>query len=153
MNGLDQLYRDILMDHYKYPRGKKKIENPDIVNSGQNPLCGDSIELTAKLDGGRIAEIGVETVGCAICTASASMLTEIVKGMTISEVEQLASLVTKMLTGDDEQKDFDLGDLEALAGVKKFPVRVKCALLAWITLIEGIRAHQQGVKPEAVTTE
>jgi len=150
---LEELYRDILMDHYKYPRGKKRIENPDLENQGQNPLCGDSLTVQAKLDDDKIADIAVDCTGCAICTASSSMLTEILRGKSLNDVRKIANAVKHLLKGEDYETEFDLGDLEALEGVRKFPVRIKCALLSWTTLTDSLEAKSRGEKLNVVSTE
>lgn len=151
--GLEELYRDILMDHYKYPRGKKTIESADIVNAGQNPLCGDSLTVNISLEDHKIADIGVDCTGCAICAASSSMLTEILQGKSLSEVKKIAEIVKKLIKGEEYQADFDLGDISALEGVRKFPVRIKCALLAWTTLIDGVDAWEKGEEAKVSSTE
>ena len=151
--GLEELYRDILMDHYKYPRGKKTIAHADIVNEGQNPLCGDSLSVNISLEDHKIADIGVNCTGCAICAASSSMLTEILEGKSLSEVKKIAEVVKKLIKGEEYQADFDLGDISALEGVRKFPVRIKCALLAWTTLIDGITAWEKGEETRVSSTE
>jgi nitrogen fixation NifU-like protein len=150
---LNDLYRDILMDHYKYPRGKKSIDHPDIENEGKNPLCGDSITVQVKLDENKIEDIGVDCVGCAICTASGSMLADIIAGKSIDEVKEIARVVKHMLKGEEYETDLELGDIEALEGVKKFPVRIKCALLSWTTLADSLEAWENGKKQETTTTE
>jgi len=150
---LDELYRDILMDHYKYPRGNKSLDHPDIENQGENPLCGDSINMQIKIDNQAISDIGIKCVGCAICSASTSMLAEILEGKSLTEVKKIATMVKKLIKGEEYQADLDLGDLTALEGVKKFPVRIKCALLAWTTLIDGIKAWEKGGKINVSSTE
>jgi len=150
---LEELYRDILMDHYKYPRGNKSLDNPDIENEGQNPLCGDSITMQIKIDDHAISDIGVNCTGCAICSASTSMLAEILEGKSLIEVKETAVIVKKLIKGEEYQTDMDLGDITALEGVRKFPVRIKCALLAWTTLIDGLVAWEKGEKINVSSTE
>jgi len=150
---LSDLYRDIIMEHYRFPRGHRLIEHPDIANQGQNPVCGDEIEIKVKMDGDIVEKLSVNCVGCAISVASGSMLAEIIEGKTISEVKQIAEVVKKILKGDEIDDDTDLGDLEALKGVKKFPVRIKCALLSWTTLVNAIEASETGKKTEVTSTE
>jgi nitrogen fixation NifU-like protein len=152
-SNLNDLYRDILMDHYKYPRGKKTLDNPDLENQGQNPLCGDSLTVQARINDSVIEDIGVSCVGCAICTASSSMLADIIKGKTLDEVKEIARVVKHLLKGEKVDSDINLGDLEALEGVKKFPVRIKCALLSWTTLIDSIESWESGRKLRVVSTE
>jgi nitrogen fixation protein NifU and related proteins len=152
-NNLNDLYRDILMDHYKYPRGKKSIDNPDLQNQGQNPLCGDSLTVQVKVNENVIDDIGISCTGCAICAASGSMLADILVGKSIDEVKKIARAVKQLIKGEELTEDVDLGDLEALDGIKKYPVRIKCALLSWTTLINSIDAWESGRKLETASTE
>jgi nitrogen fixation NifU-like protein len=150
---LDNLYRDIIMDHYKYPRGKKKLENADVTSEGKNPVCGDEIEMRLQLDGERIDDISIECLGCAISVASGSMLADTIKGKSLEEARKIAAAIKAILKGEKPDGDFNLGDLEALEGVKNFPVRIKCALLSWTTLMEGLENWENGKKGEVATTE
>ena len=150
---LDNLYRDIIMDHYKYPRGKRKLDNADVSSEGKNPVCGDEIEMMLKLNGDRIEDVSLECLGCAISVASGSMLADTVRGKSIGEVKKIAAAIKAVLKGEKPEEDIDLGDLEALEGVRKFPVRIKCALLSWTTLIEGIKNWENGKRNEVVSTE
>ena len=152
-DNLDDLYRDIVMDHYKSPRGKKGIQNADIVNEGKNPVCGDEIEVSMKVNDGRVDDISVQCMGCAISIASGSMLAETIKGKSIDEVMKIARTVKAILKGEEPHDEIDLGDLEALEGVKKFPVRIKCALLSWSTMIEGLEAWENRKQVAVTTTE
>jgi nitrogen fixation protein NifU and related proteins len=136
---LDTLYRDIVLDHFRAPRGRKTIDHPDVENLGLNPLCGDEVKLSLKLRDGRIEDVAVNGRGCAISVASGSMLAELLTGKTRAEVEKIAEAFRAMLRGQEVSPDVDFGDLEALAGVKKLPVRVKCALLAWTTLADALK--------------
>jgi nitrogen fixation protein NifU and related proteins len=150
---LDDLYRDIIMDHYRFPRGRKVLEAPDIKNEGQNPVCGDQIEVSLKVNGETVEEIAVDCAGCAISVASGSMLADIIKGKTISEIKIIAGAIKALLKGEEPPKEIELGDLEALAGVQKFPVRIKCALLSWTTLVDAIEALERGKVAEVSSTE
>nr|MBN2276164.1 SUF system NifU family Fe-S cluster assembly protein [candidate division Zixibacteria bacterium] len=142
---LADLYRDILMEHYRYPRGHNLVRHPDYINQGHNPVCGDEIEIKVKMDGDKVKHVYVNCVGCAISVASGSMLAEIIEGKTIPEVKHIAAIIKAMLKGEEyDPGDLDLGDLEALRGVKKFPVRIKCALLSWTTLIDALEAGEIG---------
>jgi nitrogen fixation NifU-like protein len=152
-NDLDDLYRDIIMDHYKTPRGRKKLARADIKNEGKNPVCGDEIEVSMKVNNGRIDDISVQCLGCAISVASGSMLAEAIKGKSVEEVKKIARAVKAILKGERPEEGIELGDLEALEGVNKFPVRIKCALLSWSTLVEGLEAWENNSKSKAVTTE
>jgi len=150
---LSDLYRDIIMEHYRFPRGHDHVDCPDVANQGQNPVCGDEIEIRLKMDGDRVKKLSVNCVGCAISVASGSMLAEIIEGKSVDEVKKIAEIVKKLLKGEEVGEDVDLGDLEALRGVKKFPVRVKCALLSWTTLVNAIDARQIGKKTKVSSTE
>ncbi len=153
-NKLDDLYRDILMEHYRFPRGKKPIKNPDMENEGHNPACGDEIRLSIKTDGEKINDISVNCMGCAISVASGSMLADIVRGKSLDEAVKIADHVKTLLKGGNIPDNTDLSDLEALRGVNKFPVRIKCALLSWITMVKAIDARRSGDKQEqALSTE
>jgi nitrogen fixation NifU-like protein len=153
-NNLDDLYRDILMEHYRFPRGKKPVKNPDMENEGYNPTCGDEIKLSIKTDGGKISDISVDCLGCAISVASGSMLADIVRGKSLDEAVKIADHVKTLLQGGNIPENADLGDLEALRGVNKFPVRIKCALLSWVTMVKAIEIRRSGNKSDqAVSTE
>ena len=147
---MDDLYKEIILDHYRNPRNQGVVECPDVATRGRNPLCGDELELSLRFEGDRVAEVMTRGRGCSISQASASMMTERVKGMTLPEVQHFIDSFKGMMLEDreltDEEYD-ELGDLEALEGVKNYPVRLKCALLAWNTLLEALqlaanREHQ-----------
>ncbi len=148
---LDDMYREIILDHYRSPRGKKPLEHSDITTKGQNPSCGDEISLDVEMTDGVVKDVHVNCHGCAISVASGSMLAETVKGRSFDEVRRIAEIVRKMLKGEQVELPDDLGDIDALKGVRQFPVRIKCALLAWVTLIEGMKSYENG-KSEASTT-
>lgn len=134
---LSQLYQEVILDHYRSPRNKRAVEHTTHSITMNNPLCGDVIDLLLTVRGGRITDVGFEGKGCSISQASASMMTERLKGRSVDEALELNDTFVRMLHGDEEAAtDADLGDLRALAGVAKFPVRVKCALLAWNCLQE-----------------
>lgn len=141
---LDELYRELILDHYKNPRHRDRIENADVTAEGFNPVCGDEIEMELDFDGERLEAIGVRGRGCSISQASASMMSDLVAGKTIGEIQRLSDEFKQMMTEPDGAVPEELGDLEALQGVAKFAVRVKCATLAWHTLGEGIEQHQKG---------
>ena len=141
---LDDMYREIILDHYRSPRGKTPIDNADISSDGQNPSCGDEISVEVKMDQGMLKDVHVNCRGCAISVASGSMLAETVKGKSFDEVKRIADIVRKMLKGETLETDEDLGDIGSLKGVRQFPVRVKCALLAWVTLVEGLKNYENG---------
>jgi len=149
---LDLLYRDIVMDHFRNPRGRKQLAEPDIRNQGQNPVCGDEISVAIKLDEDIVEDISVECMGCTISVASGSMLAEAIKGKSLGQVKVIASAVKALIKGETPP-EMEMGDLEALAGVKNFPVRIKCALLSWTTLIDGIEALESGKPVRLTSTE
>ncbi len=146
---LEELYREVILDHYRNPRNRRHIEHPDLHAEGNNPLCGDEITLDLSLDGDKVRDIAVLGHGCSISQASASMMSQAVKDKTIDEVSDLISRFKAMMDiGDGSEAGLDpdrpgsvLGDLEALQGVRKFPVRIKCANLAWTTLEEALRSR------------
>ncbi len=144
-----------MLDHYRAPRGKKLLAAPDVENQGMNPVCGDEVKVAVKLDGGRIAGISIMSRGCAISVASGSMLAEMLVGKSRQDVERLQGAFRALLHGEKLPADVDLGDLEALEGVKKLPVRVKCALLPWMTLGDALKAWERGSNNPAApsTTE
>lgn len=131
------LYQELLLDHYRRPRNRGHLEHADVSVRKKNPLCGDVVELALAFEGDTVRDIKFLGEGCAISQASASMMTQLLKGRTLAEVEQLAQRFTAMLHGDEQAaRDKSLGELRALAGVSKLPVRLKCALLAWGALAE-----------------
>jgi nitrogen fixation NifU-like protein len=145
---LRQLYQEVILDHYKKPRNFGPLAGADRSAEGYNPLCGDQVKVSVRLEGGKVADARFEGAGCAISTASASLMTEAVKGKTVEEAEELFQrfhgLVSGRHVGED---DDDLGKLEALAGVRDYPVRIKCATLAWHALRSALHGG------EKVTTE
>jgi len=133
---LDDLYRDVILDHYSHPRNRGVAHPADATREGANPLCGDEIRVSVRVRDGVIEDVRFEGKGCSISQASASMMTEQIKGKPVAEANRLIAAFKAMMhtpTGTDPAAD-DLGDLIALSGVRKFPVRVKCATLSWITL-------------------
>lgn len=143
-HSLDDMYREIILDHYRSPRGKKPLEHADITSNGHNPSCGDEISMEVEMDHGVLKNVHVNCHGCAISVASGSMLAEVVKGRSFEEVKKIAEAVRKMLKGEEVELPTDIGDIDALQGVRQFPVRVKCALLAWVTLVEGLKQYEAG---------
>jgi nitrogen fixation NifU-like protein len=137
LSSLQDLYQQVILDHYRRPRNKGPLEGATHALTLNNPLCGDVIDLMLRMEGNRIAEVQFEGKGCSISQASASMMGAVLKGRTVEEALSVMEVFTRMLHGDmDAAADTELGDLRALAGVSKFPVRVKCALLAWNCLDE-----------------
>jgi nitrogen fixation NifU-like protein len=135
---LDELYREIILDHYKEPRNRGELDPHTARVEGNNPLCGDEIQIDVRLSDGELQDLAFQGRGCSISQASASMMTEAVKAKRLEEVRQLIDTFKGMMHGEDVDLD-QLGDLEALEGVQKFPVRIKCALLAWTTLEEALK--------------
>jgi len=140
----DQLYRELILDHYRNPRHHEPIEGAEVVAEGYNPLCGDEVELRLDFDDGTIKDLSLNGRGCSISQASGSMLTDAVIGKPVEQVERLIGMFTRMLTEPEDAPPEELGDLEALQGVAKFPVRVKCATLAWHTLEDGLKQRKDG---------
>lgn len=135
---LDDLYRDIILDHYRNPRHKGHLTAPTASHEGLNPLCGDEVTIEVQLEGGRLADVAYTGSGCSISQSSASMMTEAIAGKSVDAVRHLIGEFTAMMRGSDEADPEEMGDLEALTGVRKFPVRIKCATLAWHTLDEAL---------------
>jgi nitrogen fixation NifU-like protein len=131
---LDELYKDLILDHYRRPRNRRAVAEPKIVGEGYNPTCGDEIAVEAHFEGDVLADIGFEGRGCSLSQASGSMMTEAVKGKTVGEAAALMEVFTHMMRDPGFHPDDDLGDLEAFSGVAKYPVRVKCVTLAWHAL-------------------
>ena len=131
---LKDLYRDVILDHNRKPRNFGRLDEPAVRADGHNPLCGDRLTVSLRLDGDRIEDIRFEGKGCAISTASASLMTEAVKGKDRGAVGELFNKVHALLTEQEAVPSSDLGKLAALSGVREFPARVKCASLCWHTL-------------------
>jgi nitrogen fixation NifU-like protein len=135
---LEDLYKEVILDHYRTPRNKGRLDPHDVALERNNPLCGDEIELFLRFEGDDLEGVAFEGKGCSISLASASMMTEKVKGLSTEEAGQLAGLIKRMLAGEEDGDASSLGDLVSLKGVVKYPVRIKCALLGWNTLLEGL---------------
>ncbi|HUJ11906.1 MAG TPA: SUF system NifU family Fe-S cluster assembly protein [Verrucomicrobiae bacterium] len=135
---LEELYQEIILDHYRRPRNKGRAAPADLQAKEYNPLCGDEIEVTATLRDGKLADVKFAGHGCSISQASASIMTQKLTGKTLAEAERLIDGFLKMMRGDLPFGGKEMGDLKALEGVLKFPVRVKCATLAWNTAAKGI---------------
>jgi nitrogen fixation NifU-like protein len=136
---MGSLFQELILEHYKRPRNKGELEDADRRVHMNNPTCGDEVWLQLKFDGDRVADVKFIGEGCSISQASISMMTQLLKGRTKDEAAALAARFTQMMHGDAEAaKDSEMGDLRALAGVSKFPVRVKCALLGWNALEEAL---------------
>ena len=135
---LEELYKEVILDHYRQPRNKGRLDPHDVALERNNPLCGDEIELFLRFDGDTVEGIAFEGKGCSISQASASMMTEKVRGRSAKESGALAESIKKMMSGEEEGDVDRLGDLISLKGVVKYPVRIKCALLGWNTLTEAL---------------
>ncbi len=138
---LDELYKDLILDHYRRPRNRRVVAEPKVVGEGYNPLCGDEIAVEAHFEGGVLADVGFQGRGCSLSQASGSMLTEAVKGRNVEQARALIAEFTHMMTEPGSSVPEDLGDLEAFSGVAKYPVRVKCVTLAWHALEDLLRRH------------
>jgi nitrogen fixation NifU-like protein len=147
MGDLRDLYQEVIFDHYKRPRNFHKMAGADCCADGHNPLCGDRITVYLKVRDGIIEDVAFEGTGCAISTASASLMTEALKGRTTTEAEKMFAGFHTMVTQSDPEAHPELGKLEVLSGVREFPARVKCATLCWHTLNAAL--HKQS----SVTTE
>ena len=135
---LDDLYREVILDHYRSPRNKRALDDASIDIHRNNPLCGDDITVHVAVKDGVAVDAAFEGVGCSISQASASMMTEQIKGKTIPQIDELVMNFRKMMGGEEGLSDDELGDLVALKGVTKYPVRIKCAVLAWDALQAGV---------------
>ncbi len=133
----DDLYRDLILDHYRRPRNRGRLAGATVHAEGANPVCGDEVLLELRLEDGRIAQAAFDGQGCSISQASASMLTEHVAGRTVDEARALAHAFEEMLVGGAPPGP-ELGDLEAFQGVARFPIRVKCAMLGWKVLEDAL---------------
>ncbi|MDM5230121.1 MULTISPECIES: Fe-S cluster assembly sulfur transfer protein SufU [Lysinibacillus] len=138
-NNLDQLYRSVIMDHYKNPRNKGSIENDAVTIDMNNPTCGDRIHLTLKVTDGIVEDAKFDGEGCSISMSSASMMTQLIKGKKVEEALELAEIFSKMMMGEEYSDKYDLEDVEALQGVAQFPARIKCATLAWKAMEKGVK--------------
>ena len=140
---LEELYKEVILDHYKSPRNKRALPGAEISCSANNPLCGDEITIHAHVSDGRVAEVTFEGQGCSISQASASMLTEAVTGKDVAGAQALTADFRGMMEGRVEPTEEEFGDLIALRGVVKYPVRIKCAVLAWDVLQEALQGAGQ----------
>ncbi|HEV3258746.1 MAG TPA: SUF system NifU family Fe-S cluster assembly protein [Gemmataceae bacterium] len=149
MSDLRELYQEVILDHHKKPRNFRKLEGARHVE-GYNPLCGDRITVYLKVRDGVIQDISFQGIGCAISTASASMMTDSLKGKTLTEAEALFKSFHELLTGQQHGSEdaADLGKLEVFSGVREFPVRVKCATLAWHTFHAALEGKDEPVSTE-----
>jgi nitrogen fixation NifU-like protein len=135
---LDELYKEVILDHYRSPRNKRALSDATVTLSKNNPLCGDEITIHARVEDGKVTEVAFEGQGCSISQASASMLTENVAGKTVDDANALASEFRSMMEGEADPDEDEFGDLMALKGVVKYPVRIKCAVLGWDVLQDAL---------------
>jgi nitrogen fixation NifU-like protein len=144
---LEELYQEVILDHNRRPRNFRAIENGRKAE-GYNPLCGDRITVYLRLDDGVIADASFQGAGCAISKASASLMTDSMKGKTLAEAEALFERFHRMITAPPEAPSEDLGKLSVLSGVRRFPIRVKCAALAWHTFRAAVDARDEVISTE-----
>lgn len=139
-SNLDTLYRQVIMDHYKNPRNKGVVEKDDnITINMNNPTCGDRIQLQLEVNDGKVVNARFDGEGCSISMSSASMMTQAIKGKSVEEALKLSQIFSDLMQGKELDTDLDLGDIEALQGVSKFPARIKCATLAWKAMEKGVK--------------
>jgi nitrogen fixation NifU-like protein len=148
MSELRDLYQTMILDHYRKPRNFGRPEAANREAEGVNPLCGDRFKVYARVDGERVADVGFEGSGCAISTASASLMTQAVKGRSREEVKDLFERFHQAVTGHGDAEPASLGKLEVLAGVREFPARVKCATLVWHALRAALDGEARPVSTE-----
>lgn len=149
MSGLSDLYQEILLEHNNKPRNFRKVDDASATVEGYNPLCGDQITLYLKVVDDTVEDVGFQGVGCAISRASASMMTQSIKGRSLDDAQVIFDAFHGMITHPNEEPDYDtLGDLETLAGVNEYPTRIKCAILPWHTMRSAISGDG-----DTVTTE
>lgn len=143
-NHLDQLYRSVIMDHYKRPRNHGTLDEPDSITvSMNNPSCGDKIYISLKVEDDKIVDVKYSGSGCAISQSSASMMTEAIKGLSVKDAHELSFDFSELVQGREHNDDLDLGDAEALQGVSQWPARIKCATLPWKAMEKGLREAAQ----------
>ncbi|MGI9667641.1 MAG: Fe-S cluster assembly sulfur transfer protein SufU [Acidimicrobiia bacterium] len=149
MSQLDELYREVILDHYRNPRRRGTLGGDHVHAEGNNPSCGDEFSLDIVIEDGVVTDAAMQGQGCSISQASASMMMDVIVGKTVPEVEEVTRKFKIMMTIDEGEDPIDherpgsvLGDLEALQGVKKFPVRIKCADLAWTTLEDALNQSE-----------
>ncbi|HYJ60334.1 MAG TPA: SUF system NifU family Fe-S cluster assembly protein [Actinomycetota bacterium] len=136
---IDEIYKEVILDHYKNPRNKRELPGATYVCTRNNPLCGDEISVLANLADGTIAEVTFQGAGCSISQSSASMMTEAVSGAPVDDALSLAADFRAMMAGEAEPDEARFGDLVALKGVVQYPIRIKCAVLAWDVLQEALQ--------------
>ena len=143
MSGLEELYKELILDHYRAPRNKGRLDPADFDLHRDNPLCGDEIHVFAQVEDGKVTAVSFEGKGCSISQASVSMMTEKLKGSSIEDAEAVAHSFKQLMQGEKPEEPERLGDLVALEGVQKYPVRIKCALLGWNTFLDGLKNYRE----------
>jgi len=146
------MYKEVILDHYKSPRNKRELPGAELSCTRNNPLCGDEIGVSARVEDGRIVDVAFQGAGCSISQSSASMMTEAVAGRTVDEAREMAAAFRGMMAGEVEPDEDRFGDLVALKGVVQYPIRIKCAVLAWDVLQEALEGvgEATGAQPHAV---
>jgi len=139
---LDELYREVILDHFKSSTHSGELSGAQITAEGNNPLCGDEMTFYLKLANGKVAQARFKGKGCAISQAAASMLSQQVEDKSIAEIRRIIEAMKGLMQGQEPDPTLDLGDLEALSGVRKFPVRVKCAALSWNVVEQGLNEYK-----------
>jgi nitrogen fixation NifU-like protein len=141
--GLDDLYQELILDHYRRRRNQGHLDAPTVAVDHNNPLCGDEIHLEVLIEGGRLAAVRHEGQGCSISQASASMMSEVAEALPVEDALALIEHFRLMMHGQEDADEDRLGDAVALEGVAKYPVRIKCALLSWMALKDAIETHER----------
>ncbi len=140
---LEDLYKEVILDHYRAPRNKGRLDPHDVALERNNPLCGDEIEVFVRFDGDTLSGVSFDGKGCSISLASASMMTEKVARLSAKDAAAIAESIKRMMAGEEDGDPDELGDLVSLKGVVKYPVRIKCALLGWNTLLEALEESRK----------
>ena len=146
LDQLDELYREVILEHFRSPTHSGRIPGAAIRAEGVNPLCGDELTFYLAMEGPRISRVRFEGKGCAISQAASSMLAGALEGKTVADAGRVIGAMKAMMQGEAADASVDLGDLEALAGVRKFPVRVKCAALSWNVVEEALQQHSRSTE-------
>jgi nitrogen fixation protein NifU and related proteins len=141
VGGLDDLYQELILDHYRRKRGEGSLDSPTVAVDQNNPLCGDEVHVEMAIEDGRVVELAHSGQGCSISQASASMMSEAITGRTLEEALDLVEHFRRMMHGAEPGDEERLGDAIALEGVAKYPVRVKCALLGWMAAKDAIQTY------------
>jgi nitrogen fixation NifU-like protein len=148
---LDDIYKEVILDHYKSPRNKRELPDAELSCTKNNPLCGDEITVFAHVEDGKVLEVTFQGAGCSISQSSASMMTEAVTGVTVEEAGDLTARFRGMMAGEVDADEDSFGDLVALKGVVKYPIRIKCAVLSWDVLQEALEGGTaSGTQPHTV---